>query len=427
MAARPIQTKDQLRLTVERTVQFIPASDVCTYVYPEAFGGLSHWGIDTLLTDSALIDELQRCRPDWSDARSGKFTVREQADAVWTALFRDRIPYSEACRSVLSVLQRLGLDTRSRDLQAYRSFFSGIQASDYTDLIFKLSGVTTVCMTNDPFSDAERQAWEQVDQLDPRFNTSLRIDKLLNAWDTASARLRAWGYDVDAALNGKTYREIRGFLKYWIARMNPLYLSAALPADLADREMTARAQLIEQCVLPVAGEANIPLALLIESGHPSSSALGQAVRRPGQSALSVVEALCAAHPEHKFMCSLGPDGEQGRLTLLGRQYRNLHLIGSCCEAGVPGSIEETVSRRLELLGADVTPWYSGGRSLEWLLYKWDQSRAMAGKVLYDKYSGLMDTGWRLTEDEIGKDVAGLFGESFWTFLGRPNPATAFKA
>ncbi|MFH5184921.1 hypothetical protein ACHHV8_21020 [Paenibacillus sp. TAB 01] len=75
MAARPIQTKDQLRLTVERTVQSMPASDVCTYVYPEAFGGLSHWGIDTLLTDSALIDELQRCRPDWSDARSGEFTV----------------------------------------------------------------------------------------------------------------------------------------------------------------------------------------------------------------------------------------------------------------------------------------------------------------------------------------------------------------
>jgi hypothetical protein len=37
-------------------------------------------------------------------------------------------------------------------------------------------------------------------------------------------------------------------------------------------------------------------------------------------------------------------------------------------------------------------------------------------VLVDKYSDLARTGWQVTEAEIQRDVAKLFGGNFWSFL-----------
>ncbi|MGE5550613.1 MAG: hypothetical protein ACM3ZC_08785 [Bacteroidota bacterium] len=44
------------------------------------------------------------------------------------------------------------------------------------------------------------------------------------------------------------------------------------------------------------------------------------------------------------------------------------------------------------------------------------TRAIIADVLVDKYLDLLHTGWTVTEDEIKRDVAGLLGENFWTFL-----------
>ena len=78
--------------------------------------------------------------------------------------------------------------------------------------------------------------------------------------------------------------------------------------------------------------------------------------------------------------------------------------------------------RLELLGGSVIPQHSHCRILDQLLYKWDHSRAIIGKVLCDKYGDLFDAGWRLEEEEIRRDIEDLLGGVFWKFLGKPDPA-----
>ncbi len=78
--------------------------------------------------------------------------------------------------------------------------------------------------------------------------------------------------------------------------------------------------------------------------------------------------------------------------------------------------------RLELLGGSVIPQHSDCRVLDQLLYKWDHSRTIIAKVLGDKYTDLLRAGWRLEEDEIRRDVEGLLGGAFWTFLGKPDPS-----
>jgi len=53
-----------------------------------------------------------------------------------------------------------------------------------------------------------------------------------------------------------------------------------------------------------------------------------------------------------------------------------------------------------------------------LIYKWDHSRRIIGKVMVDKYADLMHTGWRLTKGEIQRDVQLLLEGNFTEFLAR---------
>ena len=71
--------------------------------------------------------------------------------------------------------------------------------------------------------------------------------------------------------------------------------------------------------------------------------------------------------------------------------------------------------RLELLGLSFTPQHSDARVADQLIYKWRHTREVVGEVLVDKYQDLAATGWSVTDAEIRRDVAGLFGGEFSRF------------
>ena len=62
----------------------------------------------------------------------------------------------------------------------------------------------------------------------------------------------------------------------------------------------------------------------------------------------------------------------------------------------PVLIEETTRMRMELLGLSMTPQHSDARVLDQIIYKWQHSKKIIGRVLVDKYSDLMDTGWKIS-------------------------------
>ena len=74
--------------------------------------------------------------------------------------------------------------------------------------------------------------------------------------------------------------------------------------------------------------------------------------------------------------------------------------------------------RMETLGLSFIPQHSDARVLDQLIYKWSHSRQIIAEVLIDKYSDIIDAGWAVTEEEIKRDAADLFGENFWRFIGR---------
>jgi hypothetical protein len=80
------------------------------------------WGIDSLLTYHYLVAEYfttTQSRTHQTDALSKRsffnLSRSRQAELVWEALFVERTPLSEACRGVLTVLNRLGLVHYARD------------------------------------------------------------------------------------------------------------------------------------------------------------------------------------------------------------------------------------------------------------------------------------------------------------------------
>ena len=50
------------------------------------------------------------------------------------------------------------------------------------------------------------------------------------------------------------------------------------------------------------------------------------------------------------------------------------------------------------------PQHSDARVLDQLIYKWSHSRQVLSAVLAAKYFDVMKTGWRVTKEDIQRDV-----------------------
>ena len=159
------------------------------------------------------------------------------------------------------------------------------------------------------------------------------------------------------------------------------------------------------------------MALMLGVKRQVNPALQLAGDGMGRSQLGALERLCAQFPDNKFVATVLSRENQQELCVLARKFRNLHIFGCWWFTNVPHIIEEMTRMRLELVGLSVTPQHSDARVLDQLIYKWRHSRQIIAKVLADKYCDLADTGWKVSENEIRRDVNNLFGGAFARFCG----------
>jgi hypothetical protein len=344
-------------------------------------------------------------------------TKRQQADAIWDALFVQHSPISEACRGVLTTLNLLGLDVKKRDLNTIRKWFAGQTPEAYITRCMETAKVRRICMTNSPFDHQERPIWERGFNRDPRFTAALRIDPLLLAWPETAPRLAKWGYNVAPDLSDKTISEVRRFLVDWTKKMDAKYLMVSLPPDFNYPDSAAGARLIETAVLPHCREFGLPFAMMPGVKRAVNPQLRLAGDGVGSFDISVYEKLCSSHPDNKFLITALPRENQYELCVAARKFRNLHIFGCWWFTNTPYLIEEMTRMRLELIGLSVTAQHSDARVLDQVIYKWHHSRQIIGKVLVDKYTDLAQTGWEPTAAEIQRDVNNLFGGAFERFCG----------
>lgn len=413
----PIRTPQELQAALDRALRETPVTDIHTHLYAPAFGDLLLWGVDELLTYHYLVAEFFR-RSAMPYEEFWKLPRPAQADLIWRTLFVESTPVSEACRGVLTVLERLGLDPGRRDLAAYRAFFAGRSRERQIDLVFEKAGLRDCVMTNDPFDDRERPVWLAGAPADTRFKAALRIDPVLLDWARAGPRLREWGYRVEPEPDARTFDEVRRFLEEWARRTRALYVGVSLPPAFAMPEESATARLLERAVLPACRDLGLALALMIgvkRRVHPELELAGDAV---GRARIEAVEYLCGRFPANRFMVTMLSRENQHELCVAARKFRNLLPFGCWWFVNVPGLIEEITRMRLELLGTSFVAQHSDARVLEQVLYKWEHSRRVLGKVLFEKYAGLLEAGWAIEEREVRRDVEELLGGRFWAFLGR---------
>lgn len=410
-----IKNKELLKKAVEDAVANVQVTDVHTHLYSSEFSELFLYGIDELLTYHYLVAEYFRCST-LSYEDFFKLTKREQADLIWLTLFIEHSPISEAQRGVLTVLAKLGLDLETRDLNACRAYFDSMTKEEYINRVFELAGVKEVVMTNDPFDPFEKPVWDSVCNRDSRFKAALRVDLLLNNYDEAYLQIQQWGYAVRKGLDEKTIVEIKRFLKDQVQQLDALYLAVSLPPSFMVPEGSKRSRLIEQCVVPVCREQNIPFAMMIGINRSVNDQLGLAGDAVQKADIKAVEYLCNTYPENKFMVTMLSKENQHELCVQARKFRNLMIFGCWWFLNNPSIIEEMTRMRLETLGLSFIPQHSDARVLDQLIYKWDHARKIIAKILTEKYSDIIDSNWTVTEAEIKRDVQSLFSSNFWRFL-----------
>ena len=406
---------DSLQTRVSRIVQATPVHDIHTHLYDPAQGEMLLWGIDELLVYHYLVSEASRqmtvpLERFWSASK------QEQAAYVWEALFTEHSPISEACRGVLTTLNLLGIDPRKNDLKNLRSWYASQNPQDFINRILEKANIASICMTNSPFDPIERPTWDRGFQRDPRFVAALRIDPLLVAWPETSVWLRDQGYAVSRELTPQTLGEVRRFLGDWTQRIDSRYCMVSLPPSFAWPADSEIARLIEGAVLPHCRDQGQAFALMMGVKRAVNPRLRMAGDGVGLADLNALQALCAAHPENRFVVTCLARENQHELIVLARKFPNLHPFGCWWFTNTPQLIREITTMRLELLGTSFTPQHSDARVLDQVLYKWQHSRSILAEALTEKYTATAAAGWEVTDPEIQRDVTELLGGGFQRFL-----------
>jgi hypothetical protein len=414
--AGDIASEEQLRQVVARTVAETPVLDIHTHLFSAGFGPLSLWGVDELLTYHYLIAEVLRADRATPPEAFYAMSLQQRADHIWRHLFVQGSPISEAQRGPLTTLRALGIDVSDRSLAPAREYFRDVTLPQHIDTVLRLSNVTSLVMTNDPFDDAERAVWMGPGNTDPRLIPALRIDGLLIFWEANVPRLQGWGYEVSAGADARACSEARRFLADWVGRMKPVYMAVSLPDTFRFPDDSPRSRLIAGAVLPACQEHGIPFAMMIGVKRAVNPALGLAGDGVGKFDITVLERMCADYPGVRFLVTLLSRENQHELAVAARKFPNLMPFGCWWFLNDPSLIEEITRMRLELLGLSFIPQHSDARILDQLIYKWQHFREILARVLADKYLDSMRAGWPLTSTDIERDVRRLLSGNFEAFV-----------
>jgi hypothetical protein len=406
---------DQLFSTVEDVLSSTSFIDMHTHLFSPALGKLGLWGIDELITYHYLEAEFFR-NSDVSPEQYWTLTKSEKADHIWRALFLENTPISEATRGVIAVLQAFGLPTQDSDLREARAFFAEQRLDTHIRRVFDMAGMKVAVMTNDPLDPEEAPAWLKGVNPDDRFQSVLRLDRILTGWSDHWSKLEAQGYKVDSNAGGRSIGEVRRFLADWHERMRPVYMAVSLSDGFRYPEDGVLGRILHEAVLPTCRELDLPMSLMIgvrKQVNPRLRLAGDAV---GRAHLAALENLCRDFPENRFLVSVLSRENQHELCVYARKFNNLMPFGCWWFLNNPSIVEEITRERIELLGTSFIAQHSDARVLEQVIYKWRNTRATMAPILTQSYQLLLRDGRYVTRDHIQRDVKRLFCSNFarWT-------------
>jgi len=407
---------EQIRRAVEEVLESTPFIDIHTHLFSPAFGKLGLWGIDELLTYHYLEAEFFRSS-NTTPEQYWKLSKREQADAIWRALFVENSPISEATRGIVAVLDAFDLPTDSSALEEARVFFRTQSIEEHIRRVFQIAGLSSVVMTNDPLDPEEQPVWMNGGQKHPQFHAVLRLDRILWGWPRHWQQLASEGYAVDEKASGKSIAEVRRFLAEWHERMRPLYMAVSLADTFFYPDDSITSKILGEAVLPSCREFGLPMSLMIGVRRQVNPALRLAGDAVGRADLRAVENLCRSFPDNRFLASVLSRENQHELCVYARKFNNLMPFGCWWFLNNPSIVEEITRERIEMLGTSFIPQHSDARVLEQVIYKWRNTRRTMAPILANSYKLLHRDGRGVSRKDIQRDVNRLFRSNFENLTG----------
>jgi len=388
-----------------------PIVDIHTHLFPPEMGPMFLWGPDDLLTYHYLKAETSRQLPSNITVEAFNTMPKEQqADIIWKTLFvGNSSPISEAQVGIVTVMTSLGLDPRADDLSQFRRYCKDVPVADYVDGAFEKAGISRVYMTNDPLDPAEGPLWQNGFDRDPRFKAVLRLDSALMNWPDGIAPLKALGFDVSSDLGENTFSELRRYLNTWCDLMDARYMAISLPPDFTYPGDAPITRLMREVVYPTARDRGIPSAMMVGVRRQVNPVLRDGGDGTGSWDLRNLENVAHEWPDVDFMITLLSRENQHELCVAARKFPNIVPFGCWWFLNNPSIIREITAERIELLGTSFIPQHSDARILDQIMYKWPHSKRVIAPVFAEKYQDLLDTGYPLTENDIKRDIAHMFG------------------
>ncbi len=390
----PIRTGDELKKTIDRNILQTRVVDFHTKLLPSEFGSLFKAGIDSLLSDLVLVQEFHIGERTIKPEQFASLAVPMQADLVWTKLFIEHSPLSEAQSGIVYLLHQLGINSASRDIEKIRKQLALLDKNVLLDKVFELAKLDSVVMSNDPYNPEERTFWKQGVSVDERFKSSISLDSLFYRAKRVCGAVRDDGLSISddmIPLKSVDAKILQQHLKQWIGITQPVYFSLSVWSGFSSQTKSQESQLLDEVVLPILLEERIPLLLLMNGDRDLKTEISSLVKK---------------NPNIDFFLS-SSEGNPWMLDLV-RHHPNAHAVGLHGSHSTQSQLDECIDSRMELLGTGFIPQFSNASVLEQLVYKWKGIRTSVGKALYKRYAQIVPVGWEVTENDIRNDIQTLF-------------------
>ena len=251
-----------------------------------------------------------------------------------------------------------------------------------------------------------------------RFKTSIRIDQLIKNYDKCIKNGLIKQYGFNETIDG-----VKDYIRYWNHFLRPEYFMASLeydfcynPSESEKKWYGSPSQVIDKIIIPLAKELDLPIAFKFGTKRRVNPSLQDGGDSLGVCNMESLSVLCKNNPKCKFLVTFLSQVNQHQLCVLSRNFSNLHVYGCWWFLNNPSLIDQITKMRIEMLGLGFTAQHSDARVLEQLLYKWDHSKQIIGKILIQKYKDLQESGWILTPEEIERDINYLFRDSYLNFM-----------
>ncbi|MDC0192849.1 hypothetical protein OAJ53_00095 [Pelagibacteraceae bacterium] len=398
-----ILSSDNISNKLLNIINSTPIFDLHTHLFPPKHEGYFLLGFKNLLNYHYLIAELiTAANIDASTFYS--YNDEKKASLIWKELFEKRTPVSEACAGVLSILKELNIEIKNKSFLSICDEYDRKIQSDKN--ILKLSNVSSLVMTNNPFDLDEWSLFNTSDWDKKIYLASLRLDDLILDYEEALKKAK------DQTSNQKN--TIVTYLEKCYSQSNPVYAAVSLNLETFH---TIFEDSFWKDILVWLENKNLPLSLMLGVKRAVNKDFGLAGDGIGNINLKELSNLCNTFPKNKFLVTCLSLNDQHELTVLARKHPNLRIFGFWWFMNQPTIIKQILKMRIEMLGFSFIPQHSDARVSDQLIYKWNHFKKILHPILLEYYQDLLDKNFPISENILQRDIDNLLSGNAKKYLG----------